>query len=84
MRSRVPAVPCPPFVLHISLPPLPALQSSLMGASLMLPVQHGRLALGTWQGIYLNEHRCVAACCVLTWGPGALVQQQPQRCGAVS
>ena len=28
-----------------------------MGASLTLPVQHGRLALGTWQGIYLNEHR---------------------------
>ncbi len=33
------------------------LQSSLMGASLTLPIQHGRLALGTWQGIYLNEHR---------------------------
>lgn len=37
----------------------PALQSSLMGASLTLPIQHGRLALGTWQGIYLNEHRQV-------------------------
>jgi secondary thiamine-phosphate synthase enzyme len=33
------------------------LQSSLMGASLTIPVRHGRLALGTWQGIYLNEHR---------------------------
>jgi secondary thiamine-phosphate synthase enzyme len=32
-------------------------KSSLMGASLQVPVQHGRLALGTWQGIYLNEHR---------------------------
>ncbi|KAL4435588.1 hypothetical protein ABPG77_002551 [Micractinium sp. CCAP 211/92] len=32
-------------------------KSSLMGASLTLPIQHGRLALGTWQGIYLNEHR---------------------------
>lgn len=32
-------------------------KSSLMGASLTIPIQHGRLALGTWQGIYLNEHR---------------------------
>lgn len=28
-----------------------------IGASLLLPVQAGRLALGTWQGIYLGEHR---------------------------
>ncbi len=27
------------------------------GASLVIPVAHGRLALGTWQGIYLCEHR---------------------------
>ena len=33
------------------------LQSSLMGASLTIPVSQGRLAMGTWQGIYLNEHR---------------------------
>jgi len=32
-------------------------KSSLMGASLDIPISHGRLALGTWQGIYLNEHR---------------------------
>ena len=32
-------------------------QSSLMGASLTIPVSQGRLAMGTWQGIYLNEHR---------------------------
>ncbi len=32
-------------------------KASLMGASLMLPVADGRLALGTWQGIYLCEHR---------------------------
>ncbi|GFH14662.1 secondary thiamine-phosphate synthase enzyme, partial [Haematococcus lacustris] len=32
-------------------------KSSLMGASLMLPVSKGRLGLGTWQGVYLNEHR---------------------------
>ncbi|KAF5836576.1 hypothetical protein DUNSADRAFT_5729 [Dunaliella salina] len=32
-------------------------KSSLMGASLMLPISHGRFGMGTWQGIYLNEHR---------------------------
>jgi secondary thiamine-phosphate synthase enzyme len=32
-------------------------KSSLMGASLDIPIRQGRLALGTWQGIYLNEHR---------------------------
>ena len=35
-------------------------KTSLMGVSLNVPIQNGRLALGTWQGIYLNEHRCVA------------------------
>jgi hypothetical protein len=34
------------------------LQSSLMGPSLTIPIAKGRFALGTWQGIYLNEHRC--------------------------
>ncbi|HWI75052.1 MAG TPA: secondary thiamine-phosphate synthase enzyme YjbQ [Baekduia sp.] len=32
-------------------------KASLMGPSLTLPIAHGRLALGTWQGIYLCEHR---------------------------
>jgi secondary thiamine-phosphate synthase enzyme len=32
-------------------------KASLMGPSLSLPVAAGRLALGTWQGIYLCEHR---------------------------
>jgi secondary thiamine-phosphate synthase enzyme len=32
-------------------------KSSLMGASLMIPIGRGRLRLGTWQGIYLCEHR---------------------------
>jgi secondary thiamine-phosphate synthase enzyme len=32
-------------------------KSSLLGASLMLSIARGRLALGTWQGIYLCEHR---------------------------
>jgi secondary thiamine-phosphate synthase enzyme len=33
------------------------IKASLMGPSLTLPVGSGRLALGTWQGIYLCEHR---------------------------
>jgi secondary thiamine-phosphate synthase enzyme len=33
------------------------IKASLMGFSLTLPVADGRLALGTWQGIYLGEHR---------------------------
>jgi secondary thiamine-phosphate synthase enzyme len=33
------------------------IKASLMGASLSLPVAGGRLALGTWQGVYLCEHR---------------------------
>jgi secondary thiamine-phosphate synthase enzyme len=33
------------------------IKSSLTGTSLTLPVREGRLALGTWQGIYLCEHR---------------------------
>ncbi|SFC46238.1 secondary thiamine-phosphate synthase enzyme [Parapedobacter composti] len=33
------------------------IKASLMGASVTIPVQQGRLALGTWQGIYLCEHR---------------------------
>jgi secondary thiamine-phosphate synthase enzyme len=33
------------------------LKSSLTGSSLVLPIADGRLALGTWQGIYLCEHR---------------------------
>lgn len=33
------------------------IKSVLIGASLTVPVSHGRLALGTWQGLYLCEHR---------------------------
>ncbi len=32
-------------------------KSALLGPSLTLPVRDGRLALGTWQGIYLCEFR---------------------------
>jgi secondary thiamine-phosphate synthase enzyme len=33
------------------------IKASLLGPSLSLPVSAGRLAVGTWQGIYLCEHR---------------------------
>jgi secondary thiamine-phosphate synthase enzyme len=33
------------------------IKASLLGPSLSLPVADGRVALGTWQGIYLCEHR---------------------------
>ncbi|TMM00545.1 MAG: YjbQ family protein [Actinobacteria bacterium] len=33
------------------------IKTSLTGSALLLPVAGGRLALGTWQGIYLCEHR---------------------------
>lgn len=32
-------------------------KSSLIGQSLTIPIENGRLALGTWQGIYLGEFR---------------------------
>jgi len=32
-------------------------KSSMFGVSLNIPITNGRLNLGTWQGIYLNEHR---------------------------
>ena len=32
-------------------------KASLMGSSLTIPIAGGRLLLGTWQGIYLCEHR---------------------------
>ena len=33
------------------------IRSILTDSSLNLPISNGRLALGTWQGIYLYEHR---------------------------
>ena len=33
------------------------IKAALLGPSLSLPIARGRLALGTWQGIYLCEHR---------------------------
>ena len=33
------------------------LKSSILGSSIQVPITDGRLNLGTWQGIYLCEHR---------------------------
>ncbi len=33
------------------------IKASTLGASVSIPISNGRLALGTWQGIYLGEHR---------------------------
>jgi len=33
------------------------IKSSLMGASVQIPITQGKLNLGIWQGIYLGEHR---------------------------
>ncbi|AXH12692.1 secondary thiamine-phosphate synthase enzyme YjbQ [Halarcobacter bivalviorum] len=33
------------------------IKSSLFGTSLSIPITNGQLNLGTWQGIYLGEHR---------------------------
>jgi secondary thiamine-phosphate synthase enzyme len=33
------------------------LKAAILGNSVQVPIQNGRLALGTWQGIYLCEHR---------------------------
>ena len=32
-------------------------KTSLMGASLTVPITNGKLSLGTWQGVWLCEHR---------------------------
>jgi len=49
-----------PYFFHQDEGPddMPAhLKSSLLGCSLNIPVTNGLLRLGTWQGIYLCEHR---------------------------
>ena len=49
-----------PYYTHTTEGPddMPAhAKSSIIGASVTVPVRNGRLALGTWQGIYLCEHR---------------------------
>ncbi len=33
------------------------LKAAMLGSSVTIPIRNGRLAVGTWQGIYLCEHR---------------------------
>lgn len=50
------------------------IKAALFGPSLMLPVSSGRLRLGTWQGIYLCEHRDRGgprSIVATAWGEGA-------------
>lgn len=52
------------------------LKASLLGSSVLIPITAGRLALGTWQGIYLCEHRNRGGkreLVVTAWGTGAPV-----------
>ena len=49
------------------------LKASLLGPSVTIPIADGRLALGTWQGIYLCEHRDHGgprSLVVTAWGEG--------------
>jgi secondary thiamine-phosphate synthase enzyme len=49
-----------PYYLHTSegSDDMPAhIKSSLLGTSLTIPITKGSFNLGTWQGIYLCEHR---------------------------
>jgi secondary thiamine-phosphate synthase enzyme len=49
-----------PYYEHTSEGPddMPAhVKAVLLGSSVTVPIRHGRLALGTWQGIYLCEFR---------------------------
>jgi secondary thiamine-phosphate synthase enzyme len=49
-----------PYYIHTYEGPddMPAhIKAVLLGSSLTLPITNGRLNLGTWQGIYLCEHR---------------------------
>jgi secondary thiamine-phosphate synthase enzyme len=53
-----------PYFEHTAEGPddMPAhVKSSVIGCSVMIPIREGRLALGTWQGIYLGEHRAEAS-----------------------
>lgn len=49
-----------PYFMHTTEGPddMPAhIKASLMGAAVQLPITNGKPNLGTWQGIYLCEHR---------------------------
>ncbi|ATL48850.1 secondary thiamine-phosphate synthase [Chitinophaga caeni] len=47
------------------------LKNALLGSSVLIPIRKGSLALGTWQGIYLCEHRDEATArqiVITAWG----------------
>lgn len=49
-----------PYFTHVyeGADDMPAhIKSALFGCSVQIPIHNGQLALGTWQGIYLGEHR---------------------------
>ena len=49
-----------PYYIHTyeGLDDMPAhIKTSMLGSSLSIPITNGRMNLGTWQGIYLGEHR---------------------------
>lgn len=49
-----------PYYLHDTEGPddMPAhIKASVLGSSVIIPITNGKLNLGTWQGIYLCEHR---------------------------
>jgi len=49
-----------PYFVHTAEGPddMPAhMKAAVLGSTLTIPIRRGRLALGTWQGIYLGEHR---------------------------
>ncbi|MEM7348470.1 MAG: secondary thiamine-phosphate synthase enzyme YjbQ [Chloroflexota bacterium] len=53
-----------PYYQHIYEGPddMPAhIKAALLGNSVTIPITNGRLNLGTWQGVYLGEHRNHAA-----------------------
>jgi secondary thiamine-phosphate synthase enzyme len=66
-----------PYWTHVVEGPddMPAhIKASLLGPSLTLPIAQGRLALGTWQGVYLCEHRDDGgprSLLATLWGQGA-------------
>ena len=49
------------------------IKSGLLPATLTIPIENGKMTLGTWQGIYLVEHRLsarrreITACLLLAW-----------------
>jgi secondary thiamine-phosphate synthase enzyme len=47
------------------------LKAAMLGSSVTIPIRNGRLALGTWQGIYLCEHRNyggIRSLVITAWG----------------